>query len=494
MGKENDMKKTMIAIALSVSLLAGCASNTALTEAQVMQNSPVLSEAKLLLQQAQNEQLSLYSPAQIKAAQLAYDNAFKIATSGKTDSNGGAQEAVSRVKAAIKQADEAKYVFDEVFTARDKALNVNADSLVPEQYNDAEKQLKKMLAWLELGEDERAKRDINELKNQYLALELNALKTNMLSVAEKALKDAKSKDLDDKTPILFAQAQDEYKLALDTLEADRSNTQRANVHSNKTITLIKRAQYVADIERYFVNADFSDEQRILWYQEQLATSLSPLVGEMDFDRPNKDVVSDARAAVLAQMSQVASLNDNNSSLNATLLTNEQAAKNRESELSKAKNEAVLSAQLELEQQRKAKQEDDERFSSIQSLFAEEEATVYRQIDNVLIRAQGFSFKPGSSEIDSSNFTLLNKISDAIGRFPNAKLVVSGHTDSTGSAGLNLTLSEERARTVANFLIQVGDIEAIRVTSNGFGKEKPVASNESVDGRAQNRRVEILIVN
>ena len=154
----------------------------------------------------------------------------------------------------------------------------------------------------------------------------------------------------------------------------------------------------------------------------------------------------------------------------------------------------MAIQLELEQQCKEKQEDDARFANVQSLFAEDEATVYRQIDNVLIRAQGFSFKSGGSEIESSNFSLLNKMSDAISQFPNAKLVVSGHTDSTGSAELNLTLSQERAETVANFLTQVGNIDASRITSNGFGKEKPVASNESVDGRAQNRRVEILIVN
>ena len=167
---------------------------------------------------------------------------------------------------------------------------------------------------------------------------------------------------------------------------------------------------------------------------------------------------------------------------------------RESRLARDKDEAILSAKMALEKEQKEKREDNARFAGVQSLFNEEEAAVYRQLDNVLIRAQGFSFKPGSSEIESSNFTLLNKINDAISRFPNSKILVSGHTDSTGSAELNLALSKNRARTVADFMSQVGNIDVNRIQSNGFGKEKPVASNETVEGRAQNRRVEILIIN
>ena len=73
-------------------------------------------------------------------------------------------------------------------------------------------------------------------------------------------------------------------------------------------------------------------------------------------------------------------------------------------------------------------------------------------------------------------------------------MVSGHTDNLGSEELNMTLSQARAQTVANFITQVGLIPKDRVNSSGFGKNKPVASNETVEGRAENRRVEILIIN
>ncbi len=79
-------------------------------------------------------------------------------------------------------------------------------------------------------------------------------------------------------------------------------------------------------------------------------------------------------------------------------------------------------------------------------------------------------------------------------FPDSKVIVSGHTDNVGSDALNQKLSEERAAKVAQFLVDVGGVPGGRVQSTGKGKNRPVASNESAEGRAANRRVEILIQN
>lgn len=488
------MKKTLIASALSLALIAGCATKATLSENEMMQQFPTLNQASVLLEKANDENLAFYSPEQIKAAQRAFDDAMKQAKSGKSSASTAAKEAVARVNAAMKQSDKAKYTFEEVFTARDKALSANADTLVADEFNDSEKQFKKMLAQFELGEEDRAKRDINEVKNQYLATELAALKTNMLSIAEGTIAKASKQDLDDVSPILVAQAKDEYQLAVNTLEADRSDTQKANVHSNRAIWLIKRAEGISEINQYFKNADFTEEQKIIWFQDQLETALSPVMGDLAFDQSNKEVVADARSTLQQKLNEMQMMNSDIDGLKMQLSSLQTTSQVRESQLARDKDEAILSAQIELEKEQQAKREDAARFAGVQSLFNEDEATVYRQLDNVLIRAQGFSFKSGGSEIESSNFTLLNKIIDAVGRFPGSKIVVSGHTDATGSDELNLSLSRNRAQTVSNFMTQVGNIVPSRIESKGFGEEKPVASNETVEGRAQNRRVEILIIN
>jgi outer membrane protein OmpA-like peptidoglycan-associated protein len=131
---------------------------------------------------------------------------------------------------------------------------------------------------------------------------------------------------------------------------------------------------------------------------------------------------------------------------------------------------------------------------VQSLFTPAEANVYEQRGNVLISAHGFRFPTGGSEIGTDNFALMSKIIQAIKTFPDSTIQISGHTDSTGSEAVNRNLSRARADNVAKFLIDVGGISASRIMATGYGEDKPVASNSTPEGRAANRRVEILIKN
>ena len=73
--------------------------------------------------------------------------------------------------------------------------------------------------------------------------------------------------------------------------------------------------------------------------------------------------------------------------------------------------------------------------------------------------------------------------------PDARIAIDGHTDSTGSASHNQTLSEARAASVRDYFVSKG-IAASRLTARGFGGTRPVASNETAEGRAKNRRVEL----
>ena len=143
---------------------------------------------------------------------------------------------------------------------------------------------------------------------------------------------------------------------------------------------------------------------------------------------------------------------------------------------------------------KRERETRQRFEDVQSLFTEEEAEVYRKRQNVLILAHGFYFESGKSEIKAVNFALLNKIDQASKKFPKSKLVISGHTDSTGNPRKNKLLSEKRAANVAKFLKDTKGIKSSRISVRGFGAEKPVASNNTKEGRSRNRRIEVLIQN
>jgi OOP family OmpA-OmpF porin len=76
--------------------------------------------------------------------------------------------------------------------------------------------------------------------------------------------------------------------------------------------------------------------------------------------------------------------------------------------------------------------------------------------------------------------------------PSLQVTVEGHTDAVGSEGYNQRLSERRARAVRDYMVAEG-IAADRITTKGWGKSKPVATNDTAEGRAENRRVEIIAV-
>ena len=105
---------------------------------------------------------------------------------------------------------------------------------------------------------------------------------------------------------------------------------------------------------------------------------------------------------------------------------------------------------------------------------------------------GVTFDVGSYTLKPSFRETLDKVAQSLIQYPNSLVDVYGHTDSTGSDSFNQTLSENRARTVMNYLISKG-VPAARIRSQGFGETMPVADNGTAEGRAKNRRVEIKIV-
>lgn len=231
-------------------------------------------------------------------------------------------------------------------------------------------------------------------------------------------------------------------------------------------------------------------------EEKIAALTSGNQAEMAKQQSSSKAQLTAREAELAkQLSTRDAELANQLSAREAEMAKQLSANEAEKERLRLEFEAQLAQtekdKLALQEKDKAEQQ---KFENIQAMFSEEEATVYRQLQNVLISAHGFSFPSGQSEIQADNFPLMNKIVDAIKTFPNARIEVGGHTDSSGSDAANQKLSEARAAKVAKFLKEVGGIAADRVSSRGFGEAKPVASNETREGRAENRRVDIKIVN
>jgi OOP family OmpA-OmpF porin len=102
-----------------------------------------------------------------------------------------------------------------------------------------------------------------------------------------------------------------------------------------------------------------------------------------------------------------------------------------------------------------------------------------------------NFDTNKAEIRKADLPELQKAVEFVKRHPNRRIVIEGHTDSTGDAPYNQRLSERRAAAVKAYLVQSGIPGADRITAAGFGETKPVASNATANGRFLNRRVVIM---
>jgi outer membrane protein OmpA-like peptidoglycan-associated protein len=105
--------------------------------------------------------------------------------------------------------------------------------------------------------------------------------------------------------------------------------------------------------------------------------------------------------------------------------------------------------------------------------------------------QGIFFDTGSDKIGPESSPTLEMIGDMLEDHADLKLTVEGHTDNTGAAASNQTLSEKRAQAIVAYLTSTYSIAASRLQAKGMGASKPAKPNDTPEGRQQNRRVELV---
>lgn len=104
---------------------------------------------------------------------------------------------------------------------------------------------------------------------------------------------------------------------------------------------------------------------------------------------------------------------------------------------------------------------------------------------------GLTFPTNGAKIKPEFTRQLNSIAVVLNKYPNSRIKITGHTDNTGSYNYNLTLSEQRAYSVRNYLVRQG-IDSQRITSLGMASDLPISSNSSKAGRQLNRRVTLEV--
>jgi len=400
---------------------------------------------------------------------------------------GKAADAEQHFQAALKAAQLARTALSQVLKSRQDAANARAPELAPDVWNDAQQEFGRAIRSLERGDLKRAKRSDIEATSMYRDAELIAIKAQYLSETRRLLADAERARVDRFAPITFDKAKQLLAEAERELNENRYDTDRPRSLAMQANYEAKHAIYLSEVVRDVRDKNLTAEQLVLHWEK----ALRDIAGAADVLPAMAAGYEPLRDALVAY---VENMRSSNQALEQELEASNTRLVDMEEEL-RALDERLGGATAEraaLVQRLEAQARVKEQFEQVEKMFNRNEARVFRQGNTVILRLVGLSFDSGQSNIKPENMALLNKVEKAIDVFPESELIIEGHTDSYGGDESNQRLSQARAESVQQYMINAMRIPSYRLIATGYGETNPVANNETEAGRARNRRIDIVI--
>jgi OOP family OmpA-OmpF porin len=389
---------------------------------------------------AADSQLDVFAPENYEDAR----KALKDAKEDLADKDDAADilEEVAESRAYFKRAVEfgkvAQDAMPDVASARALALKAGAKETIAQDFREVDDQLKGVTDNIEKNDLDKATKKRQELQGKYLDLELRGIKHQYISEAEGQIRNAERNNADDRAPRTLAKAKKSYQDAEAYINANRHDTAQVKVLSDKALADARLLRRITD---QVASGNFTEESAL------------------QLEAANQSAAD--KAAALAQT---------------------------EAELNKTAA-AANAAQSSLEAQKAI----DAKYEQARGMFSNNEAEVYRQGKNIVIRLRALEFDTAKAQLKGTSFPLLSKVNDVIAEFPKSSVTIEGHTDSKGGKAINEKVSQARADAVKAYFESNSKAEGAKFSAVGMDFQKPLASNKTESGRAQNRRVDIVIV-
>lgn len=398
-----------------------------------------------MLNEARTRQVDALSPDNFADAEKSLKKAKSARDGGKE--NEKILENVANARAwlgeANKKAEIAQLQMTEITDARAGAVRAGAPKLLGKEWAKAEKELENVTSSIEKGNLKPANKEGQDLIKSYRSLERQAVARTHLASADDNFKVAKKDGAEKKAPKTYEVADLKYQNTMKLIESDPRNT-AAIAKAAQDAT--RESRHLVDVTRK-VN-DGNTEALVLQAERQERT------------------ISSLREEYTSTEEQLQNTQSTAESQRAILQKNQQEL---------ARQQELLSA-----------------AASIRSQFKPAEAEVYTENNRLMVRLKGLQFPTNQAALGPKNQALLKRVESALANVDTSKITVEGHTDSTGNADANRLLSEKRATAVADYFVKNGAITEDKVEAVGMGIDNPISDNKTQQGRAQNRRIDLVI--
>jgi outer membrane protein OmpA-like peptidoglycan-associated protein len=398
-----------------------------------------------------------------------------------------AADAEANFKKATASAKLARTVLSQVIKSRQDAANAKAPELSRDVWDKAQREFGSAIRYLERGDLKNAKRKDIEATSLYRDAELIAIKAQYLTETRRLLADADRARVGRYAPLTLGKAKQLLADAERELSENRYDTDLPRSLARQANYEAKHAIYLSEVVRDVRDDNLTVEQLVLQWEEPLAkiAGIADITPAMSGGHDKIEV--DLMTYIENMQRQVQGLEQEGEANILRLADMEEEIRTLDERLGGATEErAALVQRLEAQAQIKA------QFEQVEKMFSRNEARVFREGDTIILRLVGLTFDSGKAQIKQQDFDLLAKVEKAIDVFPRSELVIEGHTDSYGGDESNQRLSQERAESVQQYMINAMRLPSYRLIATGYGETNPVANNETESGRARNRRIDIVI--
>ena len=477
------MKFWILIAALAGSLAHGAgAVNSDLRE-------PIFSAARDALVSANEVQAYVLAPDHYGDGAEAYQRAERIFKDG-----GKLERIQSLLEKAQAQFERARTLaqsnrtqLEAAYGAREDAEQAGADERAPDLWREGEVALFEAATRLEAERERGVERYKTQAESKFREAELAAIEVSLLAEVEREIAVAKDLDADDYAKTSYAKAIEYLNSARQALAEDRYDTDRPRGLASEALHEAKHAQYVSKLWESIRARDLSFED-VLGISERELANLATLLDLAVYfdDGPGAASQKIGDAITELQLTKGQLQNQLNETRRHSTLLQEEVDR-LQAELG-GQSRAKERLQAELARQQRLK----DRVRKVEALFRAEEAQVVRIEDRLVLRLLALNFSSGQAEIEASHEDVLGKLIEALSAFPETPIIVEGHTDSYGADLTNLNLSNRRAEAVAQYLLNNSPLSPALVTSVGYGESKPIANNETAEGRRQNRRIDVVL--
>jgi outer membrane protein OmpA-like peptidoglycan-associated protein len=440
---------------------------------------------------ARSNNLNLIAPKAFREARDHLNEAREMLRDGEkiADIREEVQKGQAQINQAAQLEDIGNVILEDAIAARSDALAAKAPEFAEEGWREAQEVMEEAGREIEKGDQDDARDKAREATGLYRKAELTAIRADVLGRAREARSAAQNVDASEWASTTYQDAQSKLDEAEDRLEGDRYDRSSAREVAEQATDQFVHARDISEqAQRVDDDVEVRFEEERLAMEGEIAEVVDVLQLDVTFSEGFGPVATEMQAAI-------ESIYADRENLQQTL-----AERQREIRRLLAQVDSMDARLAELEEREqevsaelRERQERERTLERARGIFGDDEAEVLLRGDELIVRMYGLNFPVGSSEIRPANFGLLTKLQQVLREYPDAPVTVAGHTDSRGNDATNQRLSEERANAVQEYLLaNMSSLTPDRIEAVGYGESRPLASNETEQGRAQNRRIDVTI--